>query len=403
MKAWSIPCVRGLIGNRVYYSTLMKASHVAKHIQSAHQIREAKSLEDFLQRKLHARCEKIARYLKSQPDRFFNSIIVGVFGGLPKWTPFDLTKAGRDLNIGDEFLESDSMGLLTFFGNEQMFAIDGQHRVEGITIAYRNSSESVLEDEYSVILVAHIDDKLGKVATRRLFSDINKRAVPVSNGDKVVIDEDDLNAIVARQIYSAYPAFKNGKLIANTETEKLPEGDVEHFTNLLTLYAVNKKLRKLYRRIPKLPEYAQENIEGFYLIAKQFYDFVIREVPTFRAYFGTKKISLEALRTNNRNLLFRPIGLILLSQLYVWFADKGRLSDLAKGLGMLKFESPGGVFDHVLWSKGKVEARAPNRTAAANLCSYLLNLDIESPNILRERLATVTKDNSYKLPKRILG
>jgi len=260
MKAWSIPCVRGLIGNRVYYSTLMKASHVAKHIQSAHQIREAKSLEDFLQRKLHVRCEKIARYLKLQPDHFFNSIIVGVFGGLPKWTPFDLTKAAKDLNVNDDFLESDSMGLLTFFGNEQMFAIDGQHRVEGITIAYNKSAESVSDDEYSVILVAHIDDKSGKVATRRLFSDINKRAVQVSNGDKVVIDEDDLNAIVARQIYSAYSPFKKGKLIANTETEKLPEGDVDHFTNLLTLYAVNKKLRKLYRRVPKLPEYAPENV-----------------------------------------------------------------------------------------------------------------------------------------------
>jgi len=127
------------------------------------------------------------------------------------------------------------------------------------------------------------------------------------------------------------------------------------------------------------------------------------EVPTFKSYFSTNKISLEALRKNNRNLLFRPIGLILLSQLYVWFSGKGRLSDLAKGLGMLKFDSPGGVFDNVLWSKGKIEARAPNRTAAANLCSYLLNLDIESPGVLRERLATVTKNNSYKLPKRILG
>jgi DNA sulfur modification protein DndB len=337
----------------------MKARHVAKYIQSAHQIREAKSLEDFLQRKLHSRCEKIAKYLHTQPDRFFNSIIVGVFGGLPKWTPFDLSKAANELNVDDDFLESDSIGLLTFFGNEQMFAIDGQHRVEGITIAYNKSSEAVSEDEYSVILVAHIDNKPGKVATRRLFSDINKRAVQVSNGDKVVIDEDDLNAIVARQIYSAYLPFENGRLIANTETEKLPEGDVDHFTNLLTLYSVNKKLRKIYKRVPKLPEYAPENVERFYAVAKEFYDFLIVEVPSFKSYFSAKKTSLEALRKNNRNLLFRPIGLILLSQLYVWFTAKGRLSDLAKGLGMLKFDSPGGVFDNVLWTKGKVEARAP--------------------------------------------
>jgi DNA sulfur modification protein DndB len=402
MKTWTIPCVRGLIGERVYYSTLMRADQIACHIQSAHQIREAKSLEDFLQRKLHDRCQEIARYLQVRPDRFFNSIIVGVFGGLPKWVPFDMTKAAADLGVDEEPKIGDSMGLLMFSGSEQMFAIDGQHRVEGIRIAHKKAPEMIAQDEYSVILVAHLDDVAGKVGTRRLFSDINKRAVSVSNGDKVIIDEDELNAIVARRLYADYRPFKKGKLIANTEKEKLPDGDTTHFTNLLTLYGVNKKLRKLHKRVPRMPEHCPENVAGFYGVASDFFDFVIRNVPSLHRYFVKRSVTLESQRKANHNLLFRPIGLVLLAQLYVAFASRSKQKELAKGLAKLQFESPGGVFNGVLLNSGKIESRAINRTAALNLCAYLLGLDLEEPKNLEKRLAEVTRNEGYKLPKRLL-
>jgi len=189
MKTWSNPCVRGVFGERVYYSGLLSGEQIAERIISAHQIREAKSLEDWLQRKLNARCSDIANYLCERPNKFFNSIIVGVFGGLPKWVPFDLKKAAIDLHLPDT-LAAESMGLLVFDGSEKLFAVDGQHRVEGIRLAQERCAESIKKDEYPVILIAHIDDAEGKLETRRLFSDINKRAVPVSRGDNVVIDED---------------------------------------------------------------------------------------------------------------------------------------------------------------------------------------------------------------------
>jgi DNA sulfur modification protein DndB len=216
----------------------------------------------------------------------------------------------------------------------------GQHRVEGIRIAHQQCPGVVKADEYPVILVAHIDDAEGKVQTRRLFSDINKRAVPVSNGDKVVIDEDELNAIVARRIYASYGHFKRGELIANTETEKLPDGDQKHFTNLLTLYAVNKRLRKLYHRARGVPEYDVKNVAGFYDVAATFYDFVIENVPSYHRFFSSKRQNLTAERRNNCNLLFRPAGLRVLAALYVHFVSQDQLPRLAKGLGIMKFHSP---------------------------------------------------------------
>jgi hypothetical protein len=48
----------------------------------------------------------------------------------------------------------DTIGLLTFGGDEKMFAIDGQHRVEGIKLTYKKEPERVAGDQYPVIFVA---------------------------------------------------------------------------------------------------------------------------------------------------------------------------------------------------------------------------------------------------------
>jgi DNA sulfur modification protein DndB len=400
MSAWQIPCLRGVVGDWVFYSALMSAEQISKRIETSKNIREAKSLEDFLQRQLKDRVKGIANYLVQRPNRFFNAIIVGVFDALPKWVQFDLSKAADELDMPDVENIQDSLGVLIFDGKEKMFAIDGQHRVEGIKIARAKDAETIIKDQFAVILVAHVDDKLGKVRTRRLFSDINKRAVPVSNGDKVVIDEDELNALVARKTYAEYPRFKNGKLIAVTETEKLAEGDTEHFANLLTLYTVNKKLRRLFKRKRGTPEYASENVEAFYQVVTEFLEFVVKHEPSYHKFFVNRKTSLAKERRRNANILFRPIGVVLLANLYSHFVRQKNVERLAKHLKKIKFKSPGGAFDRILWNEGKVEAKAENRTAAFELCLHLLGeKNGTSPEELQDKLRKITKDPAYKLPK----
>lgn len=400
MNAWSIPCLRGIIGDRVYYSALMDAKQVSKRISPSKDLHEAKTLDDFLQRELRDRVKKIAGYLLSRDNRFFNSIIVGVFDALPQWIAFDMHKAATDLDLPDDIGDEDSLGILVFTGSEKMFAIDGQHRVSGIGIAEERDPEKMSKDQFSVILVAHIDDKPGRVVTRRLFSDINKRAVPVSNGDKVIIDEDELNAIAARRVFEHYAPFKG--IILITEQEKMPEANLTHFTNLLTLYRVNKILRKLFKKQRGLPEYDVKNVKAFYEQVTTFYDFLIKNVPSYKRFFILKKSSLLTLRKDNLNLLFRPVGLVILAKLYVIFALREKLEVLKRGIALAKWESPGGVFDSVLWNDGKIEARAENVTAAVHLCAYLFGQDIETKAQLRKRLAKITKSIKYKLPARLV-
>ena len=398
MGAWQIPCLRGVMGDWVFYSGLTNADQIAQRVDMKN-IREAKALEDFLQRKLKDRVKGIGTYLLHRQERFFNSIIIGVFDGLPKWVQFDLSGAASELRVtGIENL-NESLGILAFDGTEKMFAIDGQHRVAGIKLALEKDCKKIATDQYSVILVAHIDDKLGKIRTRRLFSDINKRAVPVSNGDKVVIDEDEINALVARRLYAEYPHFKKGKLIAITETEQLAEGDIIHFSNLLSMYTANKKLKKLFKKERGSLEYDPVNIDAFYKIATEFYDFLIAHEISYRKFFILKTTTLSKERRNNQNVLFRPIGLSLLASVYAYFAHAGKLEFLGRYLPKIQFSSPGGVFDQILWNAGKVEARAENRTAAYELCLYLLGeLDEPGKYKLLEKLKKITKNPDYEVP-----
>ncbi len=403
MNKWQVPCLRGVLGNWVFYSALMSSEQISRRVQTAKNIREAKALEDFLQRELKDRVKGIAQYLLKRENRFFNSIIVGVFDALPEWIQFDLGKAAKAIGMPYSEEIEDSLGLLVFSGDENMFAIDGQHRVEGIKLARQKSADTIKVDQYSVILVAHVDDKDGKIRTRRLFSDINKRAIPVSNGDKVVIDEDELNALVARRIYANYPHFKRGKLISITENERMPDGDTKHFTNLLTLYAVNKKLRKLFKKQRGLPEYALEQVEAFARTSADFYDFVIQHEPSYRRFFGSKTTTLAKERRNNRNLLFRPIGLVLLASLYAYFRNANNLDVLTNNLKRIKFTSPDGHFDRILWNEGRVEARAKNRKAAYELCLYLLGeQDRQGKENLLATLKEITMHPDYELPHPIL-
>lgn len=396
------PCLRGVLGDWVFYSTLLTAEQIATTINTAGSIREAKSLEDFLQRQLRERVKKIENYLRTAPSRFFNSIIVGVFDAVPDWIEFDLTSAieksgglDRDALTGVR----ESMGLLRFSGEEKMFAIDGQHRAAAIRSMWQQrdgAAAGILEGEqFSVIFVAHVDDTLGKKRTRRLFSDINKRAVPVSKGDLAIIDEEDVTAIVARRLYAEYRPFSNG-LVSLTEVANLDPNDEIHFTNLLTLVTVNQKLKPLYRKRRKTLESDESNVASLLSIARSFYDLCIAQLTPLRQYFTEKTVTLRALRTQNANLLARPIGLVVLSEVYRAFAKAGRLADFTERIDLVDF-SERGHFDGILWDKGRVIPR--NRPLAVKLSIYLVAPDM-CPDIaaLQSSYAEVCKGHRLMPP-----
>lgn len=399
-----LPCLRGVLGDWVFYSTLMTSKQIAKWVKSVKNIREATSLDDILQRDLKDRKKAIAKYLLTDKNRFFNSIIVGVFGEVPNWFEFDLSNANTVIpaNLAESIKQS--IGIMVFNGNEQMFAIDGQHRVSGIEIADNDDKNNILsEDQFSVLLVAHVDDKLGMKRTRKLFSDINKNAKPVSGGDKIKIDEEDLCSIVTRRIYADYEFFNGGKLISLTENAKLENNDNTHFTNLLGLYTTNKVLKKIFTKVPKTQEWDEENVIAFYSIAKDFYDYVIINLINYKSYFIDKTLTIENARVNNSYLLFRPIGLKLLAGLYVhYFPKENGLELLKNKINNIIFVLPNSHLNKIIWNNGKMEARDEYQKFALELTIYILgDLPVQREATLLIKYREILKDSTINLPNKI--
>lgn len=395
------PSLRGVSGKWVFYSTVMTAEQISKRISTAKSIRESNTLDDHLQRELKNNVNNICKYLLNKEWRMFNSIIVGVFDGVPDWVTFDLKKIDKISSLKEEEANylSDSMGLLILSGDEKMFAIDGQHRVEAIKCAIKENEKTISNDQYPIILVAHIDNAEGKKRTRRLFADINKKAIKVSSGDLVIIDEEDINAVVARKIYAEYVHFNGGNLISLTSNANLDKDDISHFVNLITLRNISKILKP--SKI-KTNDWGDDKLDSLYEIVVKFFDYVIEGIPIYRNVFIDKSESIEKYRRINVNLLFRPIGIKLLARIYSHFSSLGELDYLKDNINRLDFYLPGSHFDLVMWNQGRFETKY--QEVAYQLSLYLLNRlsddQVNAPDGLRAKFDLATK-RSRKLPPKV--
>jgi DNA sulfur modification protein DndB len=403
-----LPCLRGVVGDWVYYSTLMTAEQISNWIKTAKDIREAKSLDEELQRDLKERKKQIAKYLLSDNSRFFNSIIVGIFDGIPDWREFDLSKAQEEYS--DQFNSAyfkESLGLMVFNGDEKMFAIDGQHRVAGIQMAYDEDCEKdvkdqiLTDDQYSVIFVAHVDDCLGMKRTRKLFSDINKNAKPVAKRDKIIIDEQEIAAIVTRRVFAEYSHFDEGQLIALSESTNLESDDTAHFTNITNLYDVVKILYGLYK-IPKgTNEWDEENIVKFKSIVFNFLDKIIEHKKEYKEFFILKTKTLSELRVNNAYLLFRPVGFTMIAKLFVEFAKRKEIDFFFDNIDKISYIFPYSPFNKIIWNNGKMDVKSGSQTLMVDLTLYLLRKYNKDTDDLLRRLRDITKNDYIELPNPI--
>ena len=142
-----LPALRGIMGDWAFYSCLMSMKELASRVSYADEIHKNKNLSDMIQRKLQGgRSKQIASYIEEQSERFFNSLVVATYGGEPNWLPIGSVKTSGEID-GLEELPDDtisSVGFLTFTGGENLFAIDGQHRLSGIKQAVKSKFKEAI-------------------------------------------------------------------------------------------------------------------------------------------------------------------------------------------------------------------------------------------------------------------
>lgn len=210
----AFPTIRAQMGDWFYYITTLPFSEVARRVRPATGVLLPESLSTWVQRiAVHKRQQEIATYLKVQPERFFNSIVVGVLGGEPNWYDIEIEENALFETPGLDPRFHHALGILELTGDEELYAIDGEHRIAGIVEALKNlKSEHRTEDfqrladeDLTVIFVAaDINEPRQLEKVRRMFSTLNKRAVRVSDSELIALDEDDAAAIVTRRVVAQY-------------------------------------------------------------------------------------------------------------------------------------------------------------------------------------------------------
>ncbi|MCF8368071.1 MAG: DGQHR domain-containing protein [Bacteroidales bacterium] len=253
-----LPCLTGKFGSWRYYNVIMKIKDLVDPISGVKTVPESKkiyhseNLNEILQRLEDTkRIEPIKKYILKQKDRYFNSLTVAFSGGDPKWYPVAIKK---DIKFSENEIDYLNLkfGILELTGKEELFILDGQHRLLGLKEAFKSKPE-IGEEEISVMLVQHEESIEGKKRTRRIFISLNRNAKPVSEGENIILEEDDASAIIARQLIEKYSMFKSKNVIAFNKNLNLRPGkhDMEKFTSLLALYHVNEILidnEKLYNK-----------------------------------------------------------------------------------------------------------------------------------------------------------
>lgn len=308
-----LPALRAQMGDWTYYVSILKFADVATRVSVAEEIHKSESLNELIQRELTGRSKEITEYLDKQEQRLFNSLVLGIYEGDPKW--FELEIKSSDLLEVNQIPMNikGTLGFLKLSGHEKIFAIDGQHRVMAIRESIEAKSDFVNE-EISIILVAHRNTEEGLVRTRRLFTTLNRYAKPVTQMEIIALDEDDIVAIITRMLVEEHSLFK-GK-ISLVKTKSIQITDKTSFTTITMLYDVldiylrNRKPTewKKYKRIrPKgeIIDRSWKEVFNFWDVMMQYFE-PIKKLMTSDI---EEEIAGTYRHQNGGYLLFRPVGL----------------------------------------------------------------------------------------------
>ena len=411
----NIPALRAYMGDWVYYICLLKMSDIAQRISIAEDIHSSKSLRDLLQRRLTARSTDITKYLLSQPQRFFNALVVGTYGGNPQWNELSINTERFRIEL-PESIEG-ALGILTLEGSEKLFAIDGQHRVAGIRGAIKGNT-IIKDEEVCVILVSGISrgerskDPNGFERTRRLFSTLNRYAKPVGKRDIIALDEDDAIAIITRKLVEEYPFFQEKVSIGGTKS--ISPTDRKSFTSIIVLYdAIDHFLRDRIRGWNDFKKFRppDEQIDELYEKIVSFWDIFISSFKPLKIIENSDpsdQLARQFRHGEGGHLLFRPIGLLLCVRTIKLFINNDvTLKEAVRRLTKVPMEISENPWKGLLWddTNNRMITSTDNQKAALKLLYYslggnLIHLKSKKSELIKEMSGLLNKEESeIRLPR----
>ena len=260
------------------------------------------------------------------------------------------------------------MEFLHLSGEENLFAIDGQHRVEGIKEALKENPELAIE-ELAVLFVAHRTTEAGRARTRRLFTTLNKYAKPVKLSEIIALDEDDAFAIVTRLIVENYAGLsrttQESKGIGNLvrfDSPRIPRSDEQSITSIETIYRLvyvlalqrsDAKGRQTLKQLRPTPQV----VDSMYEEHVSFWDSLRTYVRPMSEALGsnpTNRIAGKYRNDNGGNILFRPVGQMAFAGAVRVLLDRNLpLDDAVSALSQTTLALDQPPWAGVLWDPGR--------------------------------------------------
>lgn len=409
-EALALPALRGTFGDWTYYSAVVSLPELARRVSFGNELHNNRELSAWIQRSLKGgRAGEIAEYLRKEPERFFNSLVIALYGGTPEWVPLAL-QAGRE---GSPQLGSaaESLGVLELSGSEELFAVDGQHRLAGMKRFMEVPPEMVADaaptaasDLVSVLFIAHQVDK--KERTRRLFTTLNKTAIPVSKMERIALDENDVMAITSRRMVEDHAWFQTPR-IALRHTNNLGSEDGVALTTIGNLYDVlrdvfldvsgARKKELEYKRPP------DDEIEKYYKVAIKYFERLAAVEPALAEYFETsemKEVCQLHRSSEGGSVYFRPMGLALMTEVAMRL-KKEKDGNWWEWLALLPKRLDQAPFNGTIWSYRKT-MDPKHRVLCRDLLLYMCGAKTPPVADLRARWIEV-KGAQVNLPRKIKG
>lgn len=382
----TLPALRGEFGDWIYYSCLMPLGEVGERVHYASDMHPSKAMSEFIQRSLEGkRAQHIATYLTETPDRFFNSLVLAVYGGSPEWL-----ELGNYRAEDPEMLKllspraKDSIGFLHLRGREKIFALDGQHRLAGIKRALKLSADP--DEQVSVILVGHKTSVTGLRRTRRLFTTLNKTAVAVRKRDIIALDEDDVMAITVRRMVETDDRFREPK-VALVASQNIPTSNTVALTTVASLYDILKLLFMFENGVRqdrglRFSRPNDDKLEKYFSSAVTYFETlgsVFKPLGDLLTSSDPASVTARQRHANGGHLLFRPIGLDIFTRAAIALARKNgwalaRAVTALSGTPMALDEPP---FRNVIWDMNRKVMKPAGKLVARDVLFYMAGLDIK--------------------------
>lgn len=410
-----IPALRGSFGDWIYYSCLMPVSEVGSRAHFAEEIHPDKALSKLIQRSLEGvRTRHIANYLTFTKERFFNSLVLATYGGSPEWLEIGDFKSTTRPELVKQVSQSamDAMGFLRMVGTEKIFAIDGQHRLAGIKKALADGLD-LSSEQVPVILVGHKKSAAGLERTRRLFTTLNKTAVPVRKRDIIALDEDDAMAIIVRRLVETNASFRHPK-IAVIASQNIPVSNRECLTTISSLYDTLKlifmfAIRQRSDRTLRFNRPSDEKLDSFESLSTTYFSALARIFKPVGDLFKAKdpaSVTPKFRGPHGGHLLFRPIGLEIFTRTAIEIASEREI-DLPEAVLLLKgvpMDIAKAPFLGVIWDPDREIIIPRGKRLARELLRYMVGFNVASSKLLEEYRLSVGAfvDTNVELPAKIL-